>query len=275
LICENQTRISFDKNTGWITNIQQESRDYAISGPHLNLRTKEKSIKASYHKINNYVQNWKLNKFDYKNEGKNVSLIIAGEYDNAIPVEYKLFVSSNGEILIQYQVENIPQEYLREVGIKFELDDSYDALSWEQDSYWSYYPDDHISSPKGTSALYSKIEKKYRIDPKKDWNQDTKSFYYNGIEDEFTNQLTNIAKSTKENVRKYHLLKNEQEMISIYGNGDVSGRLNKVAEKLHLYVSNQIDYVDLSWGNYQRNIVLNKEYSNKVIIKINTHSNKK
>ena len=275
LICENQTRISFDKNTGWISNIQQESKDYAISGPHLNLRTKGKSIIYSYHKINDYGQNWKLNKFDYKNEGKNVSLIIAGEYDNAIPVEYKLFVSSNGEILIQYQIENIPQENLREVGIKFELDDSYDALSWERDSYWSYYPDDHISSPKGTSALYSQIQKKYRIDPKKDWNQDTKSFYYNGIEDELTNQLTNIAKSTKENVRKYYLLKNEQEMISIYGNGDVSGRLNKVAEKLHLYVNNQIDYIDLSWGNYQRNIVLNKEYSNKVIIKINTHSNKK
>ncbi|MEN8187793.1 MAG: glycoside hydrolase family 2 TIM barrel-domain containing protein [Bacteroidota bacterium] len=273
LICENQTRISFDKNTGWISNIQQESKDYAISGPHLNLRTKGNSIIYSYHKINDYGKNWKLNKFDYKNDGKSVSLVIAGEYDNAIPVEYKLIVSSNGEILIQYQVENIPQEIIREVGIKFELEDAYDALSWERDSYWSYYPDDHLSSTMGAELLYSNIQKQYRTDPQKDWNQDTKSFYYSGTKDEVINQLTNIAKSTKENIRKYSLLRNEQEMISIYGSGDLSGRLNKVEEKLHLYVNNQIDYIDLSWGNYQRNIVLNKTYSNKVIIKINTHSN--
>jgi len=137
---------------------------------------------------------------------------------------------------------------------------------------WTYYPDGHISSPEGTTVLYSQIQKKYRIEPIKDWNQDSKSFYYDGEEDELKNRLTNIAKSSKENIRKYSIIKNEQEMISIYGNGDVNGRLNKAAGKLHLYANNLIDYVDLDWGNYQRNIILNKEYSNKVIIRINTHS---
>jgi len=266
LICENQTRITFDKITGWISKVWQGSSDFSISGPHLNLRTKEKSVKDSY---NDYGKNWKLSKFDYKNEGKYVSLIIAGEYNNAIPVEYILNVSSNGEILIQYQVKNIPQEYLREIGIKFELEDSFDSLSWERDSYWCYYPEGHLSSSKGTCALYTQLQNKYRIEPKKEWSQDTKSFYYSGIEDEVNGQLTNIAKSTKENIIKYSLLKKEQEMISTYSEGDVSGRLNKEGEKLQLYISNQMDY-HLDWGNYQRNILLKNEYSNRVTIKINT-----
>ncbi|MDO8971172.1 MAG: hypothetical protein Q7U74_10820, partial [Saprospiraceae bacterium] len=161
------------------------------------------------------------------------------------------------------------QEYLREIGIKFELEDSCDSLSWERDSYWCYYPEGHLSSSKGTCALYTQLQNKYRIEPKKEWSQDTKSFYYSGIEDEVNGQLANIAKSTKENIIKYSLLKKEQEMISTYSEGDVSGRLNKEGEKLQLYISNQMDY-HLDWGNYQRNILLKNEYSNRVTIKINT-----
>ena len=32
-----------------------------------------------------------------------------------------------------------------------------------------------------------------------------------------------------------------------------------------------MDYIDLSWGNYQRNILLENNYSGEVIIKINTY----
>ena len=198
---------------------------------------------------------------------------MSGVYNNAISADYKLIVSSKGEIQVEYQIQNIPQENIREIGVTFELEDAYDALSWVRKPYWSYYPENHLSSTRGIVPLYSNTQKQYRTEPKKDWNEDTKSFYYDGIEDEKSNQLTNIAKSTKENIRKYSLLKNEKEMISIYGTENVSGRLNKEAEKLYLHANNQIDYVDLSWGNYQKDIVLSKEYSNKVVIKINTRDN--
>ena len=63
-------------------------------------------------------------------------------------------------------------------------------------------------------------------------------------------------------------------MISLYSQGVVSARLNKEAEKLYLHANNEIDYVDLSWGNFQKNILLDTVYSNKVVIKINTHFKK-
>lgn len=154
------------------------------------------------------------------------------------------------------------------------MENTYDELSWERNSYWSYYPDNHLSSRKGIEPLYSNIQNTYRNRPNKDWNQDTKSFYYGGTDNELSKQLTNISKSTKENIKKFQLLKNKREMISIYSNGDASARLSMVEDKLYLHANNLIDYIDLSWGNFQRDIVLDKEYSNEIVIKINTHSNK-
>jgi len=275
LVCDGQTEIVFDKGTGLINSVQQESVNYSISGPHLNLRTKGVPVVRSYHKINDYGKDWKLKTFSYKDEDEQVSVSITGKYNNLIPTEYEIIISPNGEIRLKYQIQNIPQENIREIGIKFELDNVYDAFSWERNGYWSFYPDNHISASKGTSSLYSKTQKKYRIEPQKDWNKDTKSFYYEGIEDEMSFQLTNIVKSTKENIKKYSLLKNDREMITIVGNGDVSTRLNMVKERLYMYANNLIDYVDLGWGNYQKNIVLDNEYSNEVVLKINTHSNNK
>ncbi|MEN8187303.1 MAG: glycoside hydrolase family 2 TIM barrel-domain containing protein [Bacteroidota bacterium] len=270
LVCENKTRIIIDKVTGLMSSIQQGTESYSFSGPHLNLRTKGEAVMYSYHKINQYGNNWHLKKFDFKNEGKQAHIYLTGEYNNTIPTEYDIVVSSNGEIKIKYQIQNIPPEMIREIGVKFELEDAFDELSWERKSYWSFYPENHLSSTRGISPLYSNIQKEYRTKPQKDWNQDTKSFYYEGTSSELSKQLTNIAKSTKENIKKYSLLKNKREMISFYSNGDGSGRLNKVAEKIYLYANNQIDYIDLSWGNFQRDIRLNKEYSNEVLIKINT-----
>jgi hypothetical protein len=272
LICENQTKIIFNKNTGLITSVENEAGNYSVSGPFMNLRTKGDPIIYSYHKINDYSNNWKLKKFNYKNVGKQVHVYLSGVYDNFIPAKYAIMVSSNGVIQIQYQIQNIPKENIREIGIKFELEDVYDTLSWQRKTYWSYYPKNHLSSKNGKASLYSNAQKHYRTKPKKDWNEDSKSFYYNGIEDEVDNNLTNIAKSTKENIIKYNLFKNKRNLISIYSQGNVSVRLHKETEKLILHANNNMDYVDLSWGNFQKNILPNNEYTNKVVININTHN---
>ncbi len=273
IICENNTRIIFDKKTGLINEIQQTSGNYSFSGPFINLRTKGRSIIYSNNKINDYCTDWQLNNFDYKQKDDIVSLHIIGEYNNSIPAEFKLDISSVGDIKTHYHIQNVPQEYIREIGIKFKLDDVFDSLYWERNCYWSYYPPNHLSAPKEIIALHTNIQKSYKNEPKKDWNSDTKSFFYEGPEDELIkDQFTNIARSTKENIRKYCLYKNGQEIISIQSNGSVSGRLEKVSENVHIFANNQMDYVDLNWGNFQRNIILERNYSDEVAFKINTHS---
>jgi hypothetical protein len=119
--------------------------------------------------------------------------------------------------------------------------------------------------------LYSDIPKIYRTEPDKNWVYDTKSFYYEGTEDEtIGDHLTNRSRATKENIKLYKLYKNNRAVVSVISEGSVGCRLAKTEEKIQLFVNNKLDYIDLSWGNYQRNIVLDKTYSDKVVIQINT-----
>lgn len=271
VICENNTMVHFNKERGLIDQIQNPSGTYKFMGPFINLRTRGKPVIYSYHKIKEYCSEWVLKSFDYDKTETQASFTIAGEYDDTIPVEFNLHIFSHGEIYVDYQIQNVPGEYIREIGVRFELDNIIDSLTWERNAYWSFYPDNHLSASTGSTPLYSSIQKKYRTEPIKEWGQDVKSFYYNGIIDERIDEhLTFSAKSTKENLNTYSLNKNGQEIISLMSNGSLNARLSKMSNKLNLFASNLIDYVDLSWGNYQRNIMLEGKYSNELRLKINT-----
>ena len=267
--CGKQTKMIINKSTGLICGIQSATGNYSMKGPHINLRTKGKSVIYSFHQINDYGKNWQLNNFSYKHLGQYVELTTTGTYNNKIPVEFEIHVYPDGKLKIRYQVEKIPQEDIRELGIRFELEEVFDSLSWNRTPYWSYYPDNHLSTGKGTIALYSNELKTYRMKPSKRWNSDSKSFYYNGIENEKEgDQLTHIARSTKENIKQYSLQKGRLEVLSVLGKGSINCRISKANDKIHLFANNEMDYIDLSWGNYQRNIKMDKNYSNEVILKI-------
>ena len=264
-----KTTMIIDKSTGLIDGVQSTSGNYTFKGPHINLRTKGKSVIYSFHQINEYGKNWQLQDFSYKHMGQYVILKTTGKYNNQIPVEFEISIYPDGKLKVWYQVEKIPTEDIRELGIQFELEDVFNTLSWNRNAYWSYYPDDHLSATKGTTALYPEELKMYRTEPVKTWNFDSKSFYYEGTENEKAKDLlTHIAKSTKENIWQYSLEINRQEVLSVLGMGSISCRISKADNKIHLFANNEMDYIDLSWGNYQRNIKLAKNYSNQVILKI-------
>jgi beta-galactosidase len=81
-----------------------------------------------------------------------------------------------------------------------------------------------------------------------------KSFFYNGIADEEAGQLCMKAKGTKENILSYSLCRNGREWVRVKGHGTEGCRLAKSGSEMWLYISNRLDYPDLSWGNYQRNL---------------------
>ncbi|MEN8247750.1 MAG: glycoside hydrolase family 2 TIM barrel-domain containing protein [Bacteroidota bacterium] len=269
--CENETSVILDKETGLINEIRSPAGKFSVSGPTLNLRTKGKPVMYSYHTINEYDKNWQMKEFYYEESDNSVAVTIKGEYEKLSSVSFKIKISSNGEIEVAYQIENMPQEYIRELGIKFELENKIDSIGWERNPYWSYYPDDHLSARKGTTRLYAQEQKIYRADPQKSWNEDSKSFYYDGIENEvLQGQLTNKARATKENIYNYELYDGGLPIISVVGNGDISCRIAKHNNKIKLFANNEMDYVDLSWGNYQRNILFEGSYSNAVVFKVKT-----
>jgi hypothetical protein len=266
IVCGENTRLTFEKNTGLLSEIEGPGGTFSLVGPFINLRTKgEAGTYYSNNRINTYCNDWKLKEFNYSKKSKFVSVNIKGEYDRVCPVTYTIGIDTEGSISVQYQLENIPKEYIREMGIKFKLTNEFDSISWERDAYWSIYPENHLSSREGEASLYAGKQKVYRKEPGKSWIKDSKSFFYHGTEDDrIGEELTNIAKSTKEQIRRYSFLRDDKEVFSVRGAANVSCRLARRDNELILFINGKSDYVNLSWGNYQRNILPDENYTDSI-----------
>jgi hypothetical protein len=257
----------FDKSSGLLTKIENESKSLKISGPHMTYRTKGTRKTYSTNEINSYGENWKLTKFDHHLSENSATISLKGTY-NKIKASFDIRISADGSITTSYSYDKLPKEYVRELGVKYIFEPVFDSLYWERNTYWSAYPKDHLSAASGKVPLYTDIINKYRTAPEKPWILDTKSFYYKGTSEETKDDLTFVASASKEHVLEYSLLRNDKKWITVDGKGTVSCRLMKKDDALVLYLNNELDYVDLSWGNYQRNIMLEGRYTGKIEFKI-------
>lgn len=262
-----QGTLFVDMTTGLLTHIEKDGENFAVSGPRMVYRTKGKSISYSSNEINNYGENWKLKNITYENDNNEAVIKINGTYD-AIEATFNMRIFFDGSIETTYNYGNLPKENVREIGLIYTFEDVFDTISWTRDGYWSDYPKNHLAALNGKVDLYPKTLKKYRERPEKPWNEDNKSFYYEGTDGENSTSLTHIAKATKENIFDYSLMGDNRNQVTVDGNGLLSCRLSKVNNHLELYILNKLDYIDLSWGNYQRNIMLDGSYGGAVSIRL-------
>jgi len=267
--CENNTRIIFDKSTGLISRVETPDDTFILSGPYLNLRTIGRTLAYTYSEIKDWGLDWNLESFSFKKSEDVVVVTTKGNYTDIPGVEFTIYLYPDKIIETRYSIEQVPEEYIREIGIKWISGDQYDSLYWDRETYWSTYPAEYISAMTGRIALYSSEIKRYREEPSKNWVYDTKSFYYDGTDDEEPGgQLTNIARATKEDINEYGLRNGGREIITVVGNGEEDCRISKKDQQILLFINNQMDYVDLNWGNYQRNIKLDDHYTDEVTIRI-------
>jgi hypothetical protein len=222
--------------------------------------------------IDEYGDGWEKENLSYSKEGNNTVITVKGRTDKLSKVDYKITIRPDAAISVQYFFGEIPKKRVHEAGIKFDLDKHYDSLSWKRKAYWSYYMPGSLSAPEMTVPLYSQIANEYRKKPEKKWIYDTKSFYYNGTEKEdIKNQLTFIAKATKENIYHYAISQKSDNKISVSGNADVSCRIAGDKNGITLYANNLIDYINIGWGNYQRDIILDSTYTDKIELMFQTN----
>ena len=266
----NKVDLHFDKSSGLLTKMENESKSLKVSGPHMTYRTKGKKKTYSTNDINSYGKDWKLKKFDYELVENFVVINLNGTY-NKIKASFDIRVAADGSITTSYSYDKLPKEYVREIGVKYSFESVFDALYWERNTYWSAYPKDHLSAASGKVPLYTNIINKYRNAPEKPWILDTKSFYYKGTTVGTNDDLTYVASASKEHVLEYSLLKNHKKWVIVDGKGAVSCRLVKNENAIVLYFNNGLDYVDLAWGNYQRNILLEGSYKGEVSFMLDTH----
>lgn len=269
---ENNVVLTLNKTSGLFESVEFDKGSNYFSGPYLNFRTKGVRLSTVKNSINEYGENWKLEALTYEIKNQQAIILVKGSYNDLISVTYEMIVSSNGKIEIAYKLDNLPNELIREAGVKFNMDIVVDHLSWKRNPYWSYYPSGHLSEAEAEVQLYAESQNEYRVEPEKCWELDTKSFYYSGIKNEsIKNELTNIAKSTKENITEYHLISKGETYLSVIGNGDIGCRISIRKENIVLYVNNQWDYVHYFKGNYQRNIKSGSNYNGEIELKINTN----
>ena len=102
--------------------------------------------------------------------------------------------------------------------------------------------------------------------PEKQWSLDSKSFFYNGTSDETGKDLTYVAKATKENICDFELQTKMKSRIKVLPIGTTSCRISKDSGMIDLQINHLLDYPDLAWGNYQRNICSEGRHSGKIRI---------
>jgi hypothetical protein len=252
--CENGIVFRIDKKTGLFSQVTTGSGTIGFSGPYLNLRTLGKSVMYSSYTMEDHGRDWKLRSLSIVAAGHEAVVKVEGEYAAIKRVEFEVRIGADGGLRTSYSVDATPAGSLREAGIAFLIDDVFDSLSWKREPYWSVYPPGHLSAAEGKAPLYTDSPKSYRLAPAKAWEDDTKSFFYEGIGDETSAELTRMAKATKEHISVYSLDGKGRLGLSVEGDGRLSCRIAKTEGRIELVINGMLDYPDLSWGNYQRNI---------------------
>ncbi|MGN1265142.1 MAG: glycoside hydrolase family 2 TIM barrel-domain containing protein [Muribaculaceae bacterium] len=251
--------IPFSKATGLIANASTADGTLIENGPYLNLYINLNHLSgAEVRKIADYISisqdDWKLGKFAYHKLEKAVAIAISGTYGK-VDVAYSVVVTAKGEISIDYDVQGVPNGYLREMGLMFEIPETAKWLQWQRQGYWDCYPENSMSGNKGAVDIYESQQSAYGEQPRQPWALDTRNYYYwsdAGID--CNRPLTNTAKSMKENIYYYtlkHSANSAHGISAISADASVACRLNKSADdRLRFYVNNRWDYPEIAWGNY-------------------------
>jgi beta-galactosidase len=265
--CNKDLQLHVDRKTGLITSYDTPSGKRNFSGPYVNIRIPGKSLICSPDSLCESCSGWKLKSMTAVKNTDSVVVSVAGEYPGGIMADLKIIAFPDGTVTTPYHISGLPGGYLREAGTRFITGNFFDSLYWKRNTYWKGYPGFSLSGPEGKVPLYTSDNKIYREEPHKEWIYDKKSFFYDGTDSETDDQPVNVARSTKENVFVYRLSIKSGGDLTVEGNGDISCRIEKKGEHIALFVSDLIDYPDISWGNFSRNISLKGEHSGKAVIR--------
>lgn len=251
--------IPFDKTTGLIVNARAGEKTIIEKGPFLNLYVNLNHLTgAEVRKAANHFTtsdaDWKKSSFSYKQQKDGVYVDLTGTY-KGVNVDFKIKVTPDGQLSIDYLTTGVPNGFLRETGLSFYLSEAVQQLDWKRKGYWNYYPKGEFAGNEGNTLLYNEYRPAYGERPAQPWQADTHNYFYWADAGANCKQpLTQMAKGMKENIYYYTLSTtgSEGHQLSVLSSdASVACRVNKRAdEQLILYTNNRWDYPEIAWGNY-------------------------
>lgn len=140
-----------------------------------------------------------------------VKVTTKGKLDE-LPVDFTFIIDGKGHLRIDYMVNIKKVDYdIRQIGIGFNLPETFTTLSWKRKALWSVYPEDHIGRPEGTAqAFYPETLLNYfqqRINPAHPYSKDGNEFGSNDF------------RSTKHNIISGKLQTASGSSVTIESNG--------------------------------------------------------
>lgn len=249
--------LSVSRRSGLLTQVKAGRNTVVKNGPFLNAYVNLNHLSgAEVRKIANFYKiaasDWQKESVRVGRAGNAVSVNLKGAY-KMVKVDYQILIHPDGKIDIDYVTDGLPNGYLREEGLLFEMPADMKTIDWERRGYWNYYPEDEFAGNNGHAPLYNAKRVAYGERPDQPWAMDTHNYYYwadAGADVE--HPLTQKAKGMKENVYRYTLADAEGHGMTVWSeDAAVACRLNKPSDhQLMLYVNNRWDYPEIAWGNY-------------------------
>ena len=252
--------IGFDKRSGLIACAKVGGRTVLAGGPFfyadVNLNhLSGPEVRKMANRYTTHTADWRLTAFAHERRGNDVCLRLSGTYKEAT-LSLDITIRPSGSISISYMATGIPNGYLRETGLVFDLPEGFDRLSWQRDGYWDCYPADALAGNEGNVPLYAREEPAYGERPSTPWALDTRNYYYWADAGAVCDRpLTQAVKGMKENVFRYTLTapgrKASAGLSVVSAEGGVACRLGQDNDgHLRLHVNNRWDYPEIAWGNY-------------------------
>lgn len=176
---------------------------------------------------------------------RGASITVRGKYGEN-PVELVYSFDNNNRLRIDY-ILNIFKigNGIRQIGIGFQLPDTYNTLDWKRKSLWSTYPDDHIGRTEGIAkAFYPETQSDYlpkRRIPTHGFNKDGNEYGSNDF------------RSTKQNIITAKLVNEKGNAVTIESNGKQHFRAWVLPDAISFLVANYSDSGNELYLNYDAN----------------------
>ncbi len=254
--------ILFDKSTGLIKEGRFIDQLLIEGGPFLQIN-------------GTLLPDWKLIALQTQIDSI-VTITIQGQYGEA-GVEYKIGIDDVGQMRVHYKVNSATSlnnsKALSEYGLAFILPNQVDKFTWERAGLWSVYPADHIGRNQGTAYRFRRGgTEKFGAEPTWPCSQDMKNFFLNGPQDEGY-EATQDFLSLKANVlNAAAFLANSAVRIQAESDGRIAVRfaVQKIneKEKILFLIDNLWNYPDLDWGNWMETILMPRQYSNEIFLRL-------
>jgi hypothetical protein len=266
IVSGEQILFNVNKNSGLIENVRLNNETIIESGPYLNLKFPGEAIQYSTIRMQDHAENWQCTACEFELNDGVASIYTEGVYGD-ISVTFVMEADEKGVFKIDYMITGAPEgKNIQEAGIKFNTGNAFATVSWDRESYFTAYPENHLGDSKGEADLNEKPPMKYREQPGHDWEMDTRGFYYFGLEPVLA--YSNIARSLKENIYLFGLTTGRNARIEVCSDGTQACRFDEIEGKNTLIINEQWDYNSLGWGNYMKRIESSGQMEGQCVFRI-------